>query len=422
MKCLLLIAVALVLMISPSFAKENVQLAVDAKAGVMAGAYGVDLGVQYKLPQMNNVYARLGGGFIDTKNVTGKNWRRIIPVSLNGIILLPSNFYAGAGLNYPVKVSDGFAGLAGYQVFAGAKYPMGEDSLFGEAGYQSIRTDSALDANQFSGLYLVGGYSYTLAKTNEEKVIVSDKPFDGAVKKVQWSTDAGAGLLAGGYSGFVNTSYKMPSMLGMKDPYVRAGLSYTDTKNITSKAWRKFITLNIDGICNFNENYYAGLGLNFPLKVSDSLAGSLGGKVFVGAQTKIGGEDRLYGEVGYSSLKAASTKAYDLFEGVYVMAGYKIALSTVFEKPKPVVTKTTVAEPTPSPVVEPAPEEKAPVESAEGIKTYTTKKGDTLWVISEKYLGTPYLYPKLMEDNGISDPRKLPIGIDLKIDMKHKKS
>jgi hypothetical protein len=43
-------------------------------------------------------------------------------------------------------------------------------------------------------------------------------------------------------------------------------------------------------------------------------------------------------------------------------------------------------------------------------KTYTVKKGDTLWNISRVIYKDPYQWTDIAKKNGIKDPKKLPIG------------
>jgi LysM repeat protein len=49
------------------------------------------------------------------------------------------------------------------------------------------------------------------------------------------------------------------------------------------------------------------------------------------------------------------------------------------------------------------------------VRTYTVKKGDTLWAISIRYYGSGLSWRKIADANGVRDPRKLPIGKVLRI-------
>jgi len=53
--------------------------------------------------------------------------------------------------------------------------------------------------------------------------------------------------------------------------------------------------------------------------------------------------------------------------------------------------------------------------AAAGGATHTIKKGDTLWAIAAKMLGSGTRWKEIARLNGIKDPRKVPIGMTLKI-------
>ena len=62
----------------------------------------------------------------------------------------------------------------------------------------------------------------------------------------------------------------------------------------------------------------------------------------------------------------------------------------------------------PSPNI-PAPPKPAP-KPVKDNRTYTVKKGDTLWDLAQKYYGNPYQWTKIAQANANPDPRKLQIG------------
>ncbi|MFE9742948.1 LysM peptidoglycan-binding domain-containing protein [Streptomyces sp. NPDC006477] len=50
-----------------------------------------------------------------------------------------------------------------------------------------------------------------------------------------------------------------------------------------------------------------------------------------------------------------------------------------------------------------------------GTATHKTVKGDTLWALAEKHYGDGSKWKLIAKANGIKDPKKLPIGMELKI-------
>lgn len=80
-------------------------------------------------------------------------------------------------------------------------------------------------------------------------------------------------------------------------------------------------------------------------------------------------------------------------------------------KPKPVVKKPVInPKPAPKPVVKPKPVAKKPIPKA--AKSYTIKKGDTLYSLAKKNKTT---VAKLAKDNGIKNPNKIYAGKKLVI-------
>jgi len=69
----------------------------------------------------------------------------------------------------------------------------------------------------------------------------------------------------------------------------------------------------------------------------------------------------------------------------------------------------------------PAPPKPAPA-PAPGEIAHTVKQGDTLWALAVKHLGFGHRWPEIQALNGGIDPRKLRIGMTLKIPKEAKKS
>ncbi|WP_068983865.1 LysM peptidoglycan-binding domain-containing protein [Lysinibacillus xylanilyticus] len=60
-------------------------------------------------------------------------------------------------------------------------------------------------------------------------------------------------------------------------------------------------------------------------------------------------------------------------------------------------------------------EQKRPTTGKETPKTYTVKKGDTLWAIAKKYLGDGSKYTELAKLNNISNPDVIKVGQVIKL-------
>jgi hypothetical protein len=62
-----------------------------------------------------------------------------------------------------------------------------------------------------------------------------------------------------------------------------------------------------------------------------------------------------------------------------------------------------------------AAQQRAAVAEQSTQRTYTVKKGDTLWAIASRFLGTGAKWHSIADLNGVRDPRKLQIGQVLKL-------
>ena len=242
-----------------------------------------------------------------------------------------------------------------------------------------------------------------------------------SAQKTQLAFGMGAGVYAGGYSAQGDLLYRMPKMFGLDDVYLRSGVAYVDTKNLSpAQNWRKFAPLYIDGMKYLADNIYVGAGLNYPLKVSDGETGNVSGQIYLGADLAAG-PGKFYGEAGYSILRIKDNPS---FKGLHAMLGYRYDYWTFF-----VPDKVKRVKPRPEPVIREVVEIKEEVEiirpmprrARPNIIIYKIVWGDTLADISEKYLGDAKLYPDLAKLNNIEDPDLIYEGNTLKIDLNLKK-
>lgn len=247
-----------------------------------------------------------------------------------------------------------------------------------------------------------------------------------AVEKVRSAAGVKGGLYAGTYGIGAEYLFRLPKVSVLKDLYLRASLSITDSQNVTSKRWHRFLPLSVDGVAYITNNLYAGAGLNFPLYMSDKMKGSLGGQIYVGAETAMW-QGKIFADLGYGYLKTTSSSTRSNFDGINFIVGYRQTLGTIIvEEEKPAVVAAPVPE-VAAPVA--APEIKAEEKAAEEIAieeevvskgeiiSYKIKPGDTLSQIALEHFGDPGLYPELAELNKIKNPDLIYAGQTLKIDL-----
>lgn len=62
-----------------------------------------------------------------------------------------------------------------------------------------------------------------------------------------------------------------------------------------------------------------------------------------------------------------------------------------------------------------------PTEKKKSVSSYVVKKGDTLWDLADRNLGSGTRWREIAKLNGIKNPRRLQIGTKLKIPPRSKK-
>jgi hypothetical protein len=144
-------------------------------------------------------------------------------------------------------------------------------------------------------------------------------PFALGVESAQPMISLGGGAFAGMYAVSGDMLYHRPSF-GWDDSYLRVRVAATDSQNlIPAREWRKFVSLCVDGITYFNDYFYAGCGLNYPVMVSDDETASLGEEAFFGFDLP-SGLGMAFFEAGYSALRTHRTP----FTGVHIIGGYRL--------------------------------------------------------------------------------------------------
>lgn len=172
---ILVVLVSFMLTQALCFADRGERL-VSIGGGSFAGAVAIGGEMLFDFPgkmlARNDIYLRLGLTMADNKNLDSLDkWRKYAPLSLDGVYFISETVYAGAGLNYPLKVSDDRNGDLGYQLFVGMDLNMdSRNSLYSELGYGVLRS---LNDEATSGLHLIFGWRYDLipAKKSEVEIV-----------------------------------------------------------------------------------------------------------------------------------------------------------------------------------------------------------------------------------------------------------
>lgn len=244
-----------------------------------------------------------------------------------------------------------------------------------------------------------------------------------SAEKIQWAVGGSAGMFGGAYAVRGEVLYRLPKMYGIDNIYLRVGLGIADTNNVANMAWRKFVPLCVDGIMYLSDNVYVGGGLNYPLKISDGLTANWGAELFLGADME-SGPGKVYLEAGYSALRAQNQAS---FKGIHALVGYRYDLEkiTVAEVKKVPEVKppglTPIMKEIPKKMIEVPKVEKKVVKAKPKMVSHCISAGETLAGISQKYYGTPDLYPEIAKANKIKDPGLIIAGEYLEIDLSLKK-
>ena len=134
-------------------------------AGLLAGMSGLSGEMLLHAPQgqffTDNSFLRVSLALTDSGNLTpSSEWRRFMPLSLDVIYYFTDSGYVGAGLNFPLKVSDGLTGQPGGQYFVGADLKTEYfGRIYSELGYGSL---NILNEKSFAGAYFMFGLRYDI--------------------------------------------------------------------------------------------------------------------------------------------------------------------------------------------------------------------------------------------------------------------
>jgi LysM domain-containing protein len=139
--------------------KKKAKRSVSGGVGMFAGMYGLRADMIFH--NRDNSYIRTGLAMTNSQNLApAQDARKFMLLNVDGLFYLNDEIYVGAGLNYPISVSDGDRAEFGGQGFVGYDRPMGGGTLYSELGYSMIRR---WNQASFKGLHLMVGYRYDLA-------------------------------------------------------------------------------------------------------------------------------------------------------------------------------------------------------------------------------------------------------------------
>ena len=157
-----------------AFSLEKTQISIGINGGVFASMYGIGGEVMLRLPKLKDLCLKLGLVVTDSKHLNpAQDWRRFLPLCLDGIYYFNNNVYVGAGLNYPLKISDGEKPALGWEAYLGTNVKLGKGKIFMEAGCGELKREGN---PSFTGGQVMLGYRYNLSTiTVVEKQSLANK-------------------------------------------------------------------------------------------------------------------------------------------------------------------------------------------------------------------------------------------------------
>lgn len=130
--------------------------------GMLGGSSDFMLHVPRSLLGTNDLYIRGGLAGTDSHVVSpAKAWHTFLSLYVDAVYYFNEDKYIGAGLNYPIRVSDNKTGDTGSEIYFGMDMNI---SIIGktyiEAGWGSLRLTNG---DQYEGLQCMIGWRYDLA-------------------------------------------------------------------------------------------------------------------------------------------------------------------------------------------------------------------------------------------------------------------
>ena len=123
----------------------------------------------------DNLYFNLGVAVADSETLApSKDSRRFTPLYVDMVFYFADNAYFGAGVNYPMAISDDEKPEMGYEAFLGVDFPISFSlKLFTELGYSELRREGK---DPFVGSHVMIGLSVLLSRPGPEKAPAEEFP------------------------------------------------------------------------------------------------------------------------------------------------------------------------------------------------------------------------------------------------------
>lgn len=156
-------------------------------------------------------------------------------------------------------------------------------------------------------------------EVTEETVIVEEKEKGEA--RLEFEIGGLAGIFAGTTGFYGELRFDLNRVYGPATTSIRLAGGFAQSES----GDRRYVPIHIDGILNFPpgiitgvENY-VGVGLNYVIRTSGQVPGSIGGELFYGVQSD-GFSGKLFGEIGYGFLRTGFSPDH---KGLTLMMGYR---------------------------------------------------------------------------------------------------
>jgi len=178
-KTLVLSIMVFCVFVPPVMAADRPEQVLSIGAGYFGGMPGASIDLMSHVPKSvlgtNDLYIRVGLAGTDSKVLTPeKDWRKFLPLYIDAVYYLYEGTYIGAGLNYPIKVTDKETGNTGGEIYLGMDMDIGIiGKAYIEAGWGALRRS---EGDHFEGLQGMIGWRYDLVPASTAPAAVTPPP------------------------------------------------------------------------------------------------------------------------------------------------------------------------------------------------------------------------------------------------------